>query len=234
MSLERALLVLLLGGGLLLGNVLIFLSLRKGRLDDAALDDFAAARGWRVERDERGARGDRTLIVDPATGRSLGLYRGPDSTDGSGRRTARWTEYHDPRPAIPAGLAVLGPPLPDKTVALAGSTLGGSISGALPGRVLMGSQPDIAADVGRLERVRDRPAAHGTLFATPEAREALDPVLGHPAFGPAREGRNEMQQPIVQRGPFGLRVRIRRWLNDPGELAALADFGEALSGTLRR
>lgn len=211
------------------GNFIFLAAWKRGAARKAALEALAQEKGWTTNyRKPTGGRGSRRTFADPDGRWTLTLYTGPSNTTSGTSTRSQWTEFEAPSVALPAGLAVLGPPMPAKTAQMAGAFMDG-LMGKLVTRLMMGLGSELAAEIPRLNHVENVSPEDGTLFATQEAMHALDPVLGHSAFGAARQGRNEMMQPIVMRGTFGLRVRIRRNLHKPEEIEALIAFGLVLT-----
>ena len=73
----------------------------------------------------------------------------------------------------------------------------------------------------------------GHLMAAPGAETALDDLRYAPELHNARLGKNEMQQPLVMRGPFGLQIRQTGVLRKPKDIEAFIELGRALADNLR-
>ncbi|SLN16466.1 hypothetical protein [Roseisalinus antarcticus] len=222
--------VLIVIGLSAISGLVLMVALRAARQRREALRALAEGNGWsyREERATAG-RGRRIVLAGPTDRWRLTLYRGPSSSSGG---SVQWTDFVAPDAGIPDGLALLGPPIPEKTAQLATTMLAG-FGGQVIGKIFSGIDNDIGADISRLAFVPGVSPEDGTLFATSDATDALTPILGHAAFADARRGRNERRQPIVMRGAFGLKIRIRKELATPEEIEALVGFGETLRAALR-
>ncbi|QQA44812.1 hypothetical protein [Pelagovum pacificum] len=226
---ETTLTIIVLVVAALAGNLLIFTAIRKGGRQREALKAAAVERNWTYRHTPAtGGKAARTEIGDPSGDWRLTIVRGARGERGSG---ARYTTFETGRHALPAGLAVLGPALPAQTARMAEGMLG-SVVGSMLGKLLMGLGTEAASDVPRLETVETHGTDRGTLMATPEATQALDPLIGNPDLLAARDGVNEVQQPIVLRGTFGMSLRVRKALTSREEVIALATLGQTLSAAL--
>ena len=219
---------IVMGCAVLAGNALLVVALMAGSRRRKTLARMAAQNGWTfAEEKPGGGRGSRLVLSDPAARWTVTIYTHAARSGGSA--STRWTRFERPDLGVP-GAAVLGPALPQQAAAFAEKVMG-SLAGRVLGRLIMGLD-EAGVDLARLTHVAEVPGTAGTLFATPEARHALDPVIGHAALSAARAGRGEMDQPIVSRRPGGFRIRVRRALYEPADLAALVTLGEVLAGAV--
>ena len=173
-----------------------------------------------------------TIIFDPTQGWVLTIhsYSGGSSSHSAGSGTSvRWTMFEQPNAGIAQGMAVLGPEIPKKTAEMADKFMG--MMGGDIGRWFLdkmtGGLGDEASDLRSVDS--DMP---GHLMATPGAETALDDIRLAPELHNARTGKNEMQQPIVMRGKFGLRIRVQRLIRKPNEIEDFIRLGCALSDNL--
>lgn len=223
--------VLVLVCAALAGNVLLFMALRAGSRRRKALEQMAAHNGWRYASQKASAgRGSTLTLSDPVARWTVEIYT--NSSSGSGGSTTRWTRFERPDLGLSEGAAILGPAIPAQSAQFAAMVMD-SLAGRFLGKLIMGID-EAGADLARLAHVAEVDVTSGTLFATPEARHALDPVIGHGALTAAREGLDEMKQPILSRSKGGFRIRVRRALYDPKDLAALVTLGEVLARSLEQ
>ncbi|MDF0601438.1 hypothetical protein P1J78_11900 [Psychromarinibacter sp. C21-152] len=215
-----------LASSALLGGVL-YLAVKR-RADYRA---FAAARGWTYRYEgHSGSRAARHIFQDPQEGWTLTIFARSSSTAGGSGSTTRWTEFDDPGPALAEGMAVLGPEIPEKAAAMADRAMG--MMGGDLGRMLLNKLTGgLGAEAQDLRTV-DTPGP-GLLMATPGAEDALNPVRDAPELAEARAGRNDAQQPVVMRGPFGLRLRVAGRLRRETEIEAFVTLGRSLADRLR-
>lgn len=212
-----------------LGSGLIGLALWQGQRRQERLKIFAAERGWTYQlQPSSGGSGRRTVIANPSEGWELVQYF--QSSGSQGGSTRRWTQFTQPGLALPEGLALLGPEIPQKTAAMAESLLAGS-GGGMIGRMLLDRMTGGLGDEAAALRSVPAPGA-GTLFATPGQEETLSPVRDLPELAQARQGKNEAMQPVVSISPEGLRIRQTGLLKSRNEVQSFVDLGRALSARL--
>ncbi|MEM7694958.1 MAG: hypothetical protein AAF318_10940 [Pseudomonadota bacterium] len=226
---ENVLVAVVLVVASLLGSALLVLALQWGTRRRAALKNLAAANGWHYEyQGANGGRGSTVKLFDPKARWTVTIYS--NTANDHGGSTTRWTRFERQDLAIDKGAAILGPSLPPQAIKFAAMVME-NLVGRFLGKLLMGID-EAGADLSRLAHVDHVDPTSGTLFATPEAENALDPILGHGALVAAREGKDEMKQPIVSRTAGGFRIRVRRALYDPAALAALVTLGEVLAAAI--
>ncbi|MBW4983974.1 hypothetical protein KZZ07_15630 [Mameliella sp. CS4] len=213
----------------LAGTGLIAYAIRHGQKRREALKALCAERGWSFDyQPQSGGRGSRTVISDPSEGWELVLYyRSNSSTGGT---TNHWTEFTQPRLALPDGMALLGPDIPEKTAAMADMMLGKMGGGGLGQMMLNKMTGGLAAEAADLRSVPGD--GSGTLFATPGRETALTAIREAPDLLEARSGRNEAQQPIVALSRHGMRLRLRHILRRPEEITDFVELGRALTRRL--
>lgn len=211
------------------GTGLIAYAIRHSHKRREALKTLCAERGWSFDyQPQTGGRGSRTVISDRSEGWELVLYfRSNSSTGGT---TSHWTEFTQPRLALPDGMALLGPDIPEKTAAMADKMLDKIGGGGFGQMVLNKLTGGLAAEAADLRSVPGD--GSGTLFATPGRETALDGLREAPELLEARSGRNEAQQPIVALSRHGLRLRLRHILRRPEEVAEFVELGRALTRQL--
>ena len=210
----------------LAGTGLIAYAIRHGQKRREALKALCAERGWSFDyQPQSGGRGSRTVISDPSEGWELVLYyRSNSSTGGT---TNHWTEFTQPRLALPDGMALLGPDIPEKTADMMLGKMGGGSLGQMMLNKMTGGLAAEAADL------RSVPGdGSGTLFATPGRETALTAIREAPDLLEARSGRNEAQQPIVALSRHGMRLRLRHILRRPEEITDFVELGRALTRRL--
>jgi len=211
------------------GSGLIYLAIRAGSHNRAKLQQLATENGWVFSYTPASAGdGSRTVIASEPEGWTLTLYS-QSSGNGGGSGT-RWSHFDVPRLALPDGLAVLGPDLPPQTAAMAAQAFQGAGAFGLGQKILGRMTGGLGPEAAALQMAGQ--AGPGTLFVTPNASAALDCVRDAPELAEARAGKNEAQQPIVLRGPFGLRLRHLGLLRKPGEVAVFIALGQALIARL--
>lgn len=211
------------------GTGLLIFALRSGQKRRARLQEMSEANGWTFSYEpQSGGRGSRTVISDPQEGWEVVLYyRSNSSTGGS---SSHWSQFEQPRLALPEGMALLGPEIPEKTKAMADSVLGSMGGGGIMRMILdkmTGGLGDEAADLRAVPG-----AGSGSLFATPGCETALDGLREAPELADARRGRNDAQHPIVSRNRHGLRIRYSHMLRKSEQVADFIALGRALSARL--
>ena len=216
------------------GSALLFFVIRAGAKTKAAQEEMAKRMGWRYEFfPASGGRGSETIFSDPGEGWTLTLYASSRSSSSSagGSSSVRWSMFEDTRVKIPEGMAVLGPDIPEKTAAMADKMMG--LMGGDIGRWMLDKMTGgLGEEAQGLRTVPGDGLGH--LMASPGAETALDDVRYAPELNNARAGKNEANQPIVMRGPFGLRVRVSHLLRKPEEIEDFVNLGRALSDNLLR
>ena len=197
-----------------------------------AQQEMAQKNGWTYSIEKSGGT-TKTLISDPKEGWVLTLYSysggSSSSSSASSGRSKRWSMFEDPRYRVD-GMAVLGPEIPAKTAEMA-EKLMGMMGGDIGQWFLDKITGGLGEEAANLRSVpSDMP---GTLMATPEATTVLDDIRLAPELHNARAGKNEMQQPLVMRGPFGFRVRLSHLLRKPNEIEDFIRLGRALTDNLQ-
>ncbi len=215
------------------GTALIAVAIRAGAKAKAAQEEMARRNGWTYEfTPASGGRGSLTVISDRAEGWALQLYSksGSSGSSSTSSSSIRWSMYEDPNARIPEGMAVLGPDIPEKTAAMADKMMG--MMGGDIGRWLLDKMTGgLGEEAQGLRTVEGDGPGH--LMASPGAETALDDLRYAPELNNARAGKNEMQQPLVMRGPFGLRVRVGKLLRKPEEIEEFIRLGRALTDNLK-
>ncbi|KUF11903.1 hypothetical protein [Pseudoponticoccus marisrubri] len=216
------------------GSALIFLAIRKSHLRREAQAALAAEKGWRFHHAPgRGGAPARTSISDPEEGWVLTLNV---TSSGRGGSVSRWTLFEDPRPALDQGMALLGPEIPDRTAAMADRMLDrADAAGGIGGRIMQVMMNKLTGGLGaEAADLRAVPGdGPGTLFATPGAEHALDGLRDAPELVRARAEGNEMTQPVILRGPEGLRIRRNVALRSPEEIERYVALCRGLSARLQ-
>ncbi len=226
---ENLWMIALLVVAALVGSALLVLAISSGSRQRKALEMMAARNGWRYAYERASAgRGSTLTLSDPAARWTVSIYS--NSSSDTGGSTTRWTRFDRPDLALPQGAVILGPAIPAQAAQFASMVMENFASRFL-GKLILGID-EAGGDVARLAHVSEVDATSGTLFATPEARHALDPLIRHGALTAAREGLAEMKQPIVSRTTGGFRIRVRRALYNPKDVAALVTLGEVLAASL--
>ena len=225
---ETWLVALILIAASALGTGLIGYAMLRGRAKTEALKSFAAERGLVFE--EETGQGTRTIIRDPSEGWQFVTYRTESGPESSSRTV--WSEFVDPRPTQESGLTVLGPSLPEKAAARADTIM--SMAGGMIGNVMIANITKGMGDEAKtLAVVEGKSRPHeGLYLATPGAEAGLTAIVGDAELQATRVAKNEMQQPIVLRGPDGLRVRVRHAVSDPQEIERLVALGRHLTEKL--
>ena len=213
------------------GTALIAFAISRGAAHRKAQAEMAVANGWRYDHQASGGVSE-TIISDPEEGWRLTIHSysgGSGSSSGSTGSSVRWTMFEDPSLRI-QGMAVLGPDIPEKTAAMADKFMG-MMGGDLGRWFLDKITGGLGEEAANLRSVADDRPGH--LMATPDAEQTLDDIRLSPELHNARAGKNEAQQPIVMRGPFGMRVRVQKRLSKPKEIEDFVRLGRALSDNLR-
>ncbi|MDJ0627235.1 MAG: hypothetical protein QNJ44_03155 [Rhodobacter sp.] len=227
------LLIALFAAAALGGTALIAFAVRAGARAKEAQRQMADRNGWHFDfTPASGGRGSETVISDPREGWTLTLYArsgSAGSSSGSGS-SVRWSMYEDPGARIPQGMAVLGPDIPEKTAAMADKMIG--LMGGDIGRWLLDKMTGGLGEEAQGLRSLDSDGP-GHLMASGGAETSLDAVRFAPELNNARAGKNEAQQPLVMRGPFGLRVRVGHLLRKPQDIEEFVALGRALSDNLK-
>ncbi len=187
----------------------------------ARLDALAAQRNWKVERRSRSGGSSARTILEPASGESwrVTINHGRSTGDG-GVRVPPETVYHDPDAAWPSGSAVFGPSIPADMAAMAQMVLGSldSKMGKMLLDKLLGAG---AANLSGLKHIAEPGGAPRQFSMFANVNDIPDGVLGD--LDAARQEWSaqypaDNDQLIVIAGPDGVYVRIRKALQDPGQL----------------
>lgn len=214
----------------LAGAMIVFAAFRQNRRWRAELRHLASTEGWQIEEaTASGRNGMKIDISHPAEGWTLTLYSLSHSTPGGSSGTTRWTRFTAPDLALPEGLAVLGPDMPDGARIRMESALGST--GGVGRMILMKFLGPLGEDMARLQAAPG--TGPGTLLATPGAETALDPVRDAPDLAAARQGRNPAQQPMAIRDTHGFALRQTGLIRKPEQLRAFISLGNSLADRLR-
>jgi len=213
------------------GTALMVVALRAGAKRRERFAAYASENGWRYAFIAPAGSGvTEHEFTDPDAGWTLTIHSYSSGTANNTTSTRAWTEFRMPLLDIPEGMAVLGPDIPRKTQQMANKMMG--LMGGDLGQFLLDKMTGgLGAEMQGLRSIES--AGPGTLFASPGAETALDDLRFAPELANARVGKNEAQQPIVLRGPFGLRLRVATRLRSVAQIEEFIRLGRALADNLR-
>lgn len=210
------------------GTALMFLALRKGAHRQQDLKAFADQQGWQYEH-------------QPATNRTAQISRfsNPDedwtlsliSSGGGEGSTHRRIEWHTPQGALEDGEAVLGMPLPEKSVAMMHS------GGELGKQILKAALKATLHALGKTRfnlTVDEATAGHpgGVVMASDGQAQAMDGIRQSEALAQFRMSHKPAEVPVIIRDATGLTLRLPGRVSDLDDLTALADLGKAVRSSL--
>lgn len=219
---EPAFIVLLVVAAIA-SNIVMVWALRKSGQKTAALKELAAQNGWRFDQVKATSRIPGHIEI-ASKDWSVTLHSG---SSGNSSSSTVWT---DRSLAIPSGLAVYAPPMPDKTQEMFNKMM--DKSGTM-GRIMLNSfVGGLGPDAKDLRAVEDDDPA--TLLATPGAEAVFDALKGHNALMELNAfGSNPANAPALIRSPEGLSLRIPRKIDKPEELKAYITAGQTLAAAMK-
>lgn len=214
----------------LAGGALLFYVIRLSARRRAEIEQMAAGNGWRHQFiPASGGSGSSTIIDNEAEGWMLEIFVQSSTNSNNSGSSTRWSMFTHSRAGIDQGMAVLGPEIPAKTAAMADKFLG--MMGGDIGRWMLDKiTGGLGNEAAGLRSVDGDGSGH--LMASPGAETALDQIRETPDLLAARLGKSDNHQPIVMRGPFGMRLRVSRMLKTAAEVEDFIKLGLQISQTL--
>ncbi|MEL6914941.1 MAG: hypothetical protein AAFP13_10610 [Pseudomonadota bacterium] len=212
------------------GTAVMIWAVRKSgqkREDYAA---YAAAQGWDYSKTE----GDGThrlvdAFCEPGDDWALRIIF--VSGGAQGHATQRYVEWTTQAGALPAGEAVLGMPIPEKTARMlqSGGAMGQTVArAALKGTLyaLGNTRFDLPFDTAT--------AGHpgGVVMASPGNEASMDALRDSADLAAFRAARREADVPVIIRDTEGLRLRRPGAPRTLEELSALVALGKSLRAAL--
>ncbi|WP_299938933.1 hypothetical protein [uncultured Pelagimonas sp.] len=210
----------------LIGSGLIALAIRRGGQSEEKIQEFARAQGWRYSQDPqtgttrlRDLKDDWTLQI---------IFSGDGAVDGM---THRRVEWHSPHGALPEGEAVLGMPLPEKSVAMM------QAGGAFGQQILQASLKATLHALGKTGfdlRIDEDTAGDpgGVVMATPGQETAMNTLRKNVTLADIRSTTKTEAVPVIIRNPDGLTLRRPGAVKDLQDLTVMVDLGKSLRDDL--
>lgn len=210
-----------------IGAAAITYAIRSSAKTEAEQKALADAQGW-TRTHTRDNSGSTTTFESAEEGWRLDIFTGRSNTGSSNRtsNSVRWTMFTHPGVGIDRGMAVLGPDIPEKMRAMADKMMG--LMGGDIGRFLLDKiTGGLGTEAQGLRTVESD--APGHMMVSPGAEGSLDAIRDLPELLAAREGLRDNDQPIVMRGPFGLRLRVSSKLKSAKDIEDFVALGRLLS-----
>lgn len=186
--------------------------------------------GWRYERDTTtNRRAIYDIFSDPEDDWTLKIIF--ITSEGARGSSTRRIEWHTPNGALADGEAVLGMPLPEKTVSMLQN--GGTIGSSLTKAALKGTLYAMGRTKFSLEF--DKATAGdpgGIVMSTPGQEQAMDTLRRNVTLTEFRGTNKEIDVPIIIRNEDGLTLRRPNVTSDGDELKALVELGKDLRDDL--
>ena len=145
--------------------------------------------------------------------------------------TSRWTTWTDPTVAIPSGLAVMNLALESGRAADMERFLDKMGSGVMEKHMVKTFFGAIGEGVHDLEAV-SMENAKGLIMATPDARDALEPIAHSEALEGRKVAMPKGANPTLILSPKGLQLRLADTLGSGAQLSELVQLGQTLSAAL--
>jgi hypothetical protein len=219
-------------------GIVIWLTQRRKKIDEAALSQLAQSKGWQYQKsfelpqlgsgnvlryrfsNSTGEGGEWTLDLESAS-----------VSGGPGGAPQQSTTWHTEDVKLPNELILIGPRPEDMPPHLDfGGALSGMVVPMLLGRLLSGGE---APDTTRLREVKGaRLERHYLVFATDEA--LLGRLLNQGTETALMElagSLKEKQRPAIMFWHRGLQVKCAGLITRPVDLQGIAALGEALKAT---
>ena len=216
----------------LAGGALLFYVIRLSAKRRAEIEQMAHNNGWGYHFiPASGGSGSSTIIDDKSEGWMLEIFVQSSSNSNNSNSSTRWSMFTHEKAGIDQGMAVLGPEIPAKTAAMADKFLG--MMGGDIGRWMLDKiTGGLGKEAAGLRSVTGDGSGH--LMASPGAETALDQIREMPDLLAARLGKSDNHQPIVMRGPFGMRLRVSGMLKTAEEVENFIKLGLSISQNLAK
>lgn len=208
-----------------LGTGLTIWALRRHSEKQADYAAIAQEFGWVFSNEPMGGGyGSAETFTDPDDDWSLKvifLASGPD-----GGRSERRMEWHTPQGALTDGEAVLGMPIPEKTVAMLNSgTMGEQIvKAALKGTFYALGKTKFSLTIDTA--TAGDPG--GVVMSTPGQEGEMNAFRRNVTLTEYRATHKSADVPVIIRNDKGLTLRRPNTTTDPKELKALVELGKDL------
>jgi hypothetical protein len=214
------------------GFAIMLIAYRKSALNKQALKDLALAKGWDFFEDDTASKyATQLALSDPADSWQLVIYSSssPESTS-----VKCWTEWRTEHGKLKKGIAILGPPLPAKTIKMLNQGIGGPFANIIKRLMFQFTK---GMDIN-LDECRLMPSVHdaqlGAVLASHDNHEAVTVFKNNPKLSDFRQGKNELEQAVVYRDMKGMRVRLRTAIKNSNELERLIALGKSLRKDLSK
>ena len=213
--------ILVLIAGSLLGSGVMLYAFKRGREAQADHEAFAQSHGWTYNYTPASSRrASKTEFRDPNDDWSLQLIAGGS---GSNHRI----EWHTPRGKLPDGEAVLGMPLPEKSVMMMQS------GGAMGQQILKAALKATIHALGKTRfdlKIDEATAGDpgGVVMASEGHAQAMDALRRNADLARYREAHRTADVPVIIRDEDGLKLRRAGQVKDPTELIDLVALGKSL------
>ncbi|MEM1363985.1 MAG: hypothetical protein AAGF94_20185 [Pseudomonadota bacterium] len=222
--------IIILAAASMIGGRLIIKSIKKSQDKREDYQAIAQQFGWSYMREKASDNfGHYDIFSDPADDWTLKIvFISGGATHGSVTRRIDW---HSPSGALPEGEAVLGAPLPEKTVSVLQS--GGGIGSSLTKAAIKGTM--YALGKTKFSLTLDEATAGdpgGIVLASSGQELAMNALRRNEALAQFRETRKEVDVPVIIRDDTGLTLRRPNVTHDAAELKAIVELGKDLRADL--
>lgn len=213
------------------GSGLIFLALKKGAQKKHDYQAYAQSQGWLCDADQPAGSGYSSVTAfrdpnDDWTLKVLFQSGGPGNT-----RVRRLVEWHSPQGALTSGEAVLGMPLPEKSVRM--MQMGGDIGKQVLKAALKATFHALGQT--RFNLTIDEASAGdpgGVVMASDGQSQAMDALRRNADLARFRDTHQEAYVPIILRDETGLTLRRPGAVKTLEELREIVDLGLSLRSDL--
>lgn len=213
------------------GTALMFFAMKKGSQKQHDYMTYAQTQGWTC--DPNAGQGQRnvliTLFQDPGDDWELRvIFASNNAHNGSSRRQVEW---HSPRGALQNGEAVLGMPLPEKSVRM--MQMGGDIGKQVLKAALKASFHALGRT--RFDLTFDEATAGdpgGVVMASEGHAQAMDALRRNADLARFRDTHKDVMVPIIIRDETGLTLRRPGAVKSMDDLRELVDLGVSLRSDL--
>ncbi len=217
-------------------STFISFAVKKTRLKHQELENFIHSKSWLVE-DLEGEKykGSIRKIHDPKDNWVVLSYFNSSTISATGSaNTVQWTEWRCEAGALEKGAVFLGPKLPAETIDKLHQRAAAPLTNIIKSQ-LFEFTPNLEIDLEDCKFVKPKaPNVSDAILATPGNENMVDLLIDLPALLEAREGRNEMQQPIIYRDIHGIKVRLRKSLGNTKDLDDIVTLGLAIRDALNQ
>ncbi|MEM6833731.1 MAG: hypothetical protein ACFBZ9_10745 [Sphingomonadales bacterium] len=216
----------------MIGGRFLINAIKKSQNKEADYKDMAQAFGWTYVRDTTSKRSAIfDIFSDPDDDWTLTIVFINSGPNGS--NSIRRVDWTTPQGALAEGEAVLGAPLPEKTVDVLAS--GSKFAKTATKAALKGTMYALGKTKFTLafdETTAGDPG--GIVMSTPGQEKEMDSLRQNKALAAFREDRPDIDVPLMIRDENGLTLRRPNITSDRYELKAIVGLGKELRADLQQ